>query len=1153
MPLQELACSESMRRYFSDLFRENERCYALAKEARSKGLDPSLEIEIPQAEDLAARVEKQLSDYQVEGVAERIRDISRRIESREEVSLFIAKELAKEAVKAQEGREMAIERAVRVGLSVLTEGILVAPIVGIAGVKINPNVDGTEYLSVFFNGPIRSAGGTAQAMSVLIADVVRREFGIGAYQPTHGEVERLKEEIPLYKQAQHLQFTPSNEEIEIIYKNCPVCVDGEKTEDVEISGFRNLPRIKTNSVRGGVCLVIAEGLCLKAPKLEKHVKKLGLEGWDFISEYLKMKKGAGKEQKEVKVAPDYKYLKDIVAGRPVLGHPSRPGGLRLRYGRGRTTGLAAIALNPATMYALDDFLAIGTQIKIERPGKAGAVTPCDRLEGPILLLENGDLVQTNAVSEILEVRGQVKEIVDLGQILFPFGEFVENNHVLVPGDYDLEWHRAEIRAANDWQLPEGWEDPPSFEEALSMSKRLGVPLHPKYNLFWYDLPMEELRELRRIILENGSYHDGQLSLPLEAGGKRALELLGALHRVQGTDVVLDRYADPLLAGLGLRGDAGMADVHPLEGPSVMEAVSNCTGVRVNPRSVTRIGSRMARPEKAKDRSMKAPSHCIFPLGMNGGPQRLMEKAAEKGEIKVNLGVRKCDACGEKPFLYYSCPCGGRTSPMGEAQEISINIRDTLEQARATLGERAVPPKLKGEKELKSKEMCPEPLEKGILRRKHEIYVNKDGTIRFDLTDVPLTHFRPREIGLSVEKARELGYERDILDQPLVDPEQLCELKVQDIVPSISCGDFMVRVAGFIDDLLDRFYGLPRFYNAKRREDLIGHMGIGLAPHTSGGILCRLIGFTRASVCFGHPFFHAAKRRNADGDEDSVVLLLDGLLNFSRSYLPDSRGGLMDAPLVLAIRLDPNEVDKEAQNIDLLWEYPLEFYRACVEFRHPKDVQGHMDLVADRIKSLLQYEGFGFTHDTADIAEGPAESAYKTLETMMDKMTAQLELGRRIRAVDEADVVHRVITKHFLPDLIGNLKSFSGQKFRCTKCGESYRRVPLSGHCTCGNKLNLTVYEASVKKYLEVTSRIGRDYCVSDYTQQRIRLIERSITSVFGEEVAPPTLASFDEGGEEVRTELRCDPDADEGVAEPEDEERPARRTFCLDDFCEAEK
>ena len=32
---------------------------------------------------------------------------------------------------------------------------------------------------------------------------------------------------------------------------------------------------------------------------------------------------------------------------------------------------------------------------------------------------------------------------------------------------------------------------------------------------------------------------------------------------------------------------------------------------------------------------------------------------------------------------------------------------------------------------------------------------------------------------------------------------------------------------------------------------------------------------------------------------------------------------MDAPLVLTTRLDPNEIDKEAHNVDVKWEYPLE--------------------------------------------------------------------------------------------------------------------------------------------------------------------------------------------------------------------------------------
>lgn len=65
-----------------------------------------------------------------------------------------------------------------------------------------------------------------------------------------------------------------------------------------------------------------------------------------------------------------------------------------------------------------------------------------------------------------------------------------------------------------------------------------------------------------------------------------------------------------------------------------------------------------------------------------------------------------------------------------------------------------------------------------------------------------------------------------------------------------------------------------------------------------------------------------------------MLLMDGILNFSRSYLPEKRGGKMDAPLVLTTRIDPKEVDKEAHNIDLLARYPLEFYRATQEIKTP---------------------------------------------------------------------------------------------------------------------------------------------------------------------------------------------------------------------------
>ncbi|MDD1753308.1 MAG: DNA polymerase II large subunit, partial [Methanotrichaceae archaeon] len=234
-----------------------------------------------------------------------------------------------------------------------------------------------------------------------------------------------------------------------------------------------------------------------------------------------------------------------------------------------------------------------------------------------------------------------------------------------------------------------------------------------------------------------------------------------------------------------------------------------------------------------------------------------------------------------------------------------------------------------------------------------------------------------------------------------------------------------------------------------------------------------------------------------GDEDCVMLLMDALLNFSISYLPARRGGKMDAPLVMTTRLNPAEVDKEAHNLDVTRIYPLEFYEATLLRANPKDLEMKFDLVSGRLGTEKQFEDFGFSHDTNDIAAGPRISSYKTLETMIDKMDAQLELARLIRAVDEKDVAERVINSHFLPDLIGNLHAFSKQKVRCVKCGISFRRPPLKELCPrCGGRLILTVHEGSVRKYLEVSMKVAKEYKISNYTKQRLELLKIEIDSLF---------------------------------------------------------
>ncbi len=1107
MGYTELIASEDTKKYFEALMTGANICYDVAAEARSKGFDPSLEVEIPQADDLASRVEKQLKELPLENVAEIIREIAEH-NNREVTSLLVAKKVAREF---KGSKDIALDTAVRVGLAVLTEGILVAPLDGISGVEINQS-GGKDYVSIFYAGPIRSAGGTGQAMSVLIADVVRRELGIGVYEATMQEVERWKEEIQLYRQAQHLQYTPTEKEIEIILNNCPICIDGDGTEKVEISGYRDLPRIETNRVRGGPCLVIAEGLCQKGAKIQKHVRNLKIDGWEFIDKIVKKKEDTGPIKS---IDPSYKFIKDVVGGRPVYGHPMAKGSFRLRYGRSRTAGLASISIHPSTMYIVEETAAVGTQIKIERPGKAGISMPCDTIDGPMVILKNGDFLRLNDPKEAKELSNDILEITDLGDILIPVGEFLENNHPLVPGVFDLGWYKAILRQKG---LDGNKEDVflnPTIDQSFENSKKHDIPLHPDLTYFWNDLTVDEVDELRILLVKMGKMENGELVVTNDQNIKNILIDLGAPHKKNSDGLYVVENGQAITRCLGLETDDYSIKIgikgKVEEGGTTLEYVSSLAGVKIGDKCGTRIGARMARPEKGDMRKMNPPVHSLFGIGDTGGPSRLLNKAVKisKSQINVDAEVRQCTECGERGILP-KCKCGGHRVPTEshEEQEIDVNrmVRGAIANLNLSFDKM---PKVKGVKGMISKNKSVEMPEKGILRAINGVFVFKDGTCRYDATDAPVTHFRPNEINASVEVLRKLGYLKDIRGEELTREDQMLELRTQDVIMPLDGGDYMVQVSKYIDDELVLIYGMEPFYKANKRGDLIGASMMGLSPHTSGGVLSRLIGFTKASVGFAHPYFHAAKRRNCDGDEDCFMLLLDGLLNFSWSFLPERRGGRMDAPLLLSTILNPNEIDKEAHNVDLMFEYPIEMYEAGVEYKDPQTIEHLLDTAGSRIGTVLQYEKFGFTNDTTDIAGGPCVSSYKTLETMADKTRVQLELARKIRAVDQRDVAERLISGHFMPDMIGNLKSFSTQTVRCTKCGKKYRRIPIIGHCYCGNKLILTVHPASVRKYLVMSKDIARDFDVSTYTIQRIENMEKSICSLFeNEKVKDCTLFDF---------------------------------------------
>jgi DNA polymerase II large subunit len=227
-----------------------------------------------------------------------------------------------------------------------------------------------------------------------------------------------------------------------------------------------------------------------------------------------------------------------------------------------------------------------------------------------------------------------------------------------------------------------------------------------------------------------------------------------------------------------------------------------------------------------------------------------------------------------------------------------------------------------------------------------------------------------------------------------------------------------------------------------------------------------------------------------------MLLMDALLNFSKVYLPSSRGGRMDAPLVLSSRIDPEEIDDESHNIDTMEFLPLELYQKTLEYAKPSEVLELVENVKKRLGTDEQYHGLRYSHETSSIHHGPKISLYKMLPTMKEKVNGQIKLAEMIRAVDQRGVVEGVLNSHFLPDMTGNVRAFARQKVRCTSCNKKYRRIPLTGECTCGGNLILSISKGSVVKYMEISKELAGRYPIDPYLVQRIQLLESGINSLF---------------------------------------------------------
>ena len=199
------------------------------------------------------------------------------------------------------------------------------------------------------------------------------------------------------------------------------------------------------------------------------------------------------------------HFEEVISGRPVLSTPGKYGGFRLRYGRAFNTGIHAVGIHPSVAALLNYPIVVGTQIKVDMPGKGASIAMVDTLETPIIRLKDRSVVRVKNVEHASTLSHELDSILYLGDILISFGDFLENNYKLVPSAYVEEWWVQDFResfkhrysslesASKELRIEEkkitGLMDRPlrvfpTFSEAFRMARIMNTPLHPKHLLYW---------------------------------------------------------------------------------------------------------------------------------------------------------------------------------------------------------------------------------------------------------------------------------------------------------------------------------------------------------------------------------------------------------------------------------------------------------------------------------------------------------------------------------------------------------------------------------------------------------------------------------------------------------------------------------------------
>ena len=351
------------------------------------------------------------------------------------------------------------------------------------------------------------------------------------------------------------------------------------------------------------------------------------------------------------------------------------------------------------MAITDNFIATGTQLKIEKPTKGMVATVCDSIEGPIVKLYDGSVKRINSTSEAKSIYKEVEEIIYLGDLLFPFSDLANRNANLIKPGYVEEWWKLGLREKN----PDVEKRINPFEitldQAIQISLENNIPLNPKFILFWTQISKEELfglidwfkysRISKKIILPYTKLDRERFAL-----GKRALELLGVEHDVSLENVVLDKETSRMFfANLGFNLwllekeefllnefiDWGNIKDKLEDSVNTLSFINSVSKLEIKDKAGDFIGTRMGRPEKAKLRKLTGSPNILFPVGKEGGRLRSVYEAMNCGGVHSRFPINFCEKCNKETIYQVCRDCGSKAEKRYYCRECDLKKSSPCEE------------------------------------------------------------------------------------------------------------------------------------------------------------------------------------------------------------------------------------------------------------------------------------------------------------------------------------------------------------------------------------------------------------------------------------------------------------------------------------------